>query len=71
MFSMVISVISEVISVDFGDFGKSCYPEVRNGSYTAWERERTYVPEMSRNNETCLQRSFRINSYPTAKIYFT
>ena len=26
MFSMVISVISEVISVDFGDFGESCYP---------------------------------------------
>ena len=25
MFSMVISVISEVISVDFGDFGESCY----------------------------------------------
>ena len=23
---MVISVISEVISVDFGDFGESCYP---------------------------------------------
>ena len=31
MFSMVISVFSEVISVisvDFGDFGESCYPEV-------------------------------------------
>ena len=26
MFSMVISVFSEVISVDFGDFGESCYP---------------------------------------------
>ena len=26
VFSMVISVISEVISVDFGDFGESCYP---------------------------------------------
>ena len=30
-FSMVISVFSEVISVisvDFGDFGESCYPVV-------------------------------------------
>ena len=26
VFTMVISVISEVISVDFGDFGESCYP---------------------------------------------
>ena len=26
VFSTVISVILEVISVDFGDFGESCYP---------------------------------------------
>ena len=26
MFSMVISVVISVISVDFGDFGESCYP---------------------------------------------
>ena len=32
MFSMVISLILEVISVDFGDFGESCYPSLWTAS---------------------------------------
>ena len=39
MFLMVISVISEVISVDFGDFGESCYPGAIWGAFDLPESE--------------------------------
>ena len=44
MFSMVISVFSEVISVisvDFGDFGESCYPS--NDAIYLYQVSRKYL----------------------------